>query len=317
MKLNHIVNTAVAVTMLVGSSGFAQSKSYIHAHKSENRTICFPQNKLSQQDDVDGESNVTEAQFNQIIDKIIEFYKPYVKAHGGDLVAYKNWKDGTVNAYANQVGKTWEVHMFGGLARRPEVTPDGFALVVCHEVGHHLAGYPYYDDKDWAASEGQSDYFATQACAKAGWGGSAVKNKKKAKFVDDVAKSECDAVYKKAEERALCYREADAGQSLADLLATLMDQKLPQYDTPDESKVSRTNPQHPDAQCRLDTYLNGALCTDQFDHNVIPARDPKGGQDSKKAEEVAAKYSCMASEGFEVGYRPRCWFKPYIGKFRN
>ena len=61
----------------------------------------------------------------------------------------------------------YKVIMFGGLARRPEITADGFLLVVCHELGHHLAGYPFIDD--WAANEGQADYFATQSCTKNIW----------------------------------------------------------------------------------------------------------------------------------------------------
>lgn len=315
MKLGRTVLLALALVFTVNHSSFAQAK-HKHSPKKGNKTVCFPQNKLYLQDRIE-DSNVSEEQFNQIIDKIVEFYKPIVKAHGAELVAFKHWKDPTVNAYANQNGNTWEIHMFGGLARRPEVTPDGFALVVCHELGHHLAGYPFYDDSDWASSEGQSDYFATQACAKAGWGGNTAKNLKAKRIVDEVAKEECDATYQKAEQRALCYREADAGQSLADLLAELNNEKLPEFDTPDTTKVSRTDPSHPAAQCRLDTYFHGALCTKSFDSKVIPGRDNRGGQDSIQAEQIAAKTSCTTAEGFEVGYRPRCWFKPYANKYRN
>ncbi|MCM0607000.1 MAG: hypothetical protein KA715_12995 [Xanthomonadaceae bacterium] len=316
MSFNRTIYLALALVFAVSNTSFAQSKKLKPNFKKGGKTVCFPPNRLSLQDDLEA-GNVTETQFNQIIDKIVEYYKPIVKAHGGDLVAFKNWKDGTVNAYANQNGKTWEIHMFGGLARRPEVTPDGFALVVCHELGHHLAGYPFYDDSEWASSEGQSDYFATHACAKAGWGGNKEKNLKSRKLVDPVAKEECDATYSKPEERALCYREADAGQSLADLLASLNSEKLPEFDTPDQSKVSRTDPSHPAAQCRLDTYFQGALCTKKFNENEIPGRDSRGGQDSAKAEVIASKTSCTTAEGFEVGYRPRCWFKPFSGKFRN
>lgn len=278
--------------------------------KKKNKTVCFPTNKLYLEDDLDAESNVSEEQFNTIIDNIIKHYKPIVKAHGYDLVAEKNWDDGTVNAYASQEGNVWKVAMFGGLARRPEVTPDGFALVVCHELGHHLAGYPFYGDNDWASSEGQSDYFATQACAKIGWGQNFKKNIKFKQDVDSVAQEECDATFKKPEARALCYREAMAGQSLATLLAKLGGDTDPEFDTPDTSKVDQTSPYHPAAQCRLDTYFAGALCTKSFDSKIIPARNKKGGQDSVTAEKEAAKYSCMANQGFEVGFRPRCWFKP-------
>ena len=57
--------------------------------------------------------------------------------------------------------------MFGGLARHKLVTPDGFALVACHEMGHHLGGAPRRGG--WASNEGQSDYYATTKCARRIW----------------------------------------------------------------------------------------------------------------------------------------------------
>ena len=70
----------------------------------------------------------------------------------------------TVNANASQRGRTWIVNMYGGLARRPEITPDGFAMVLCHELGHHMGGFPFVSG--WAANEGQSDLFATLSCGR-------------------------------------------------------------------------------------------------------------------------------------------------------
>ena len=60
-------------------------------------------------------------------------------------------------------------------------------------------------------------------------------------------------------DQDLCYRTAMAGKSVADLLATLGKQDLPSFLTPDENRVTRTYNSHPKAQCRLDTYLSGAL----------------------------------------------------------
>jgi hypothetical protein len=59
----------------------------------------------------------------------------------------------------------------------------------------------------------------------------------------------------------------------------------------DKTKVSRTIYNHPNPQCRLDTYLSGANCEIggeiPFDYN-----DPKIG-------------ACVK----EVGARPSCWFQ--------
>jgi len=57
--------------------------------------------------------------------------------------------------------------MFGGLARHETMTPDGFATVVCHELGHHLGGVPKkfsWFGNSWASNEGQADYFGIMKC---------------------------------------------------------------------------------------------------------------------------------------------------------
>lgn len=69
------------------------------------------------------------------------------------------------NASAQRMGSTWVVNMYGGLARHNEITIDGFALVLCHEIGHHLGGAPKYGGfNTWGTNEGGSDYFATLKC---------------------------------------------------------------------------------------------------------------------------------------------------------
>lgn len=279
------------------------------AHPSES---FLPKNDLHKQDHLFwNNSEINEEKFGEIIDHVGAIYEPIIKAHGGKLVIEKNWKDPTVNAYAMQQGSTWTVAMFGGLARRPETTPDGFALVVCHELGHHLAGFAFYGDGDWAASEGQSDYFATQACSRMIWGEQKEENAKSAATVHPTAKRKCDASWSTEDDRNLCYRTAMGGKSLADLLSALGGTTA-DFDKPDTTQVSRTDVAHPEGQCRLDTYFNGALCTAQFDSSLIPGRHHPDGQTSKGAEREAAQFSCMASTGFVEGLRPRCWFKPAL-----
>lgn len=201
--------------------------------------------------------------------------------------------------------------MYGGLARRPEVTKDGFVLVICHELGHHLGGFPFYSGGDWAANEGQADYFATHACAHKMWDGSA-DNALSRDGVDPVAKQQCDQSYTLQDERDVCYRTANASQSLANLLAVLGAENTPQFSTPDLSEVSATYEGHPAAQCRLDTYFGGALCATRFNEAVIPGRNHPKGQESVEAEADAAQYSCTRAQGQTLGVRPLCWYKPNL-----
>jgi hypothetical protein len=97
---------------------------------------------------------------------------------------------------------------------------------------------------------------------------------------------------------------------LATLLAKLGGEPMPSFDTPDTNVVTTTNVEHPEGQCRLDTYFSGALCTKQWDLNVIPAKGFPQGQNSAAAEKVAMQYSCFVNNRTgTVGTRPACWFK--------
>lgn len=278
----------------------------------------MPQNRLHLQDKGLRNANMTEQEFNQIIDQVINTFQPVAKAFGAQLVSEKKWSDSTVNAYATQSGNIWKVAMFGGLARRPEVTADGFAMVVCHELGHHLAGYPYYDSRDWAAAEGSSDYFATQICARMIWGMQQEVNRGFVRrFANEIpaqVRGACDNVWKGENERGWCYRAALAGHSLATLLSQLENGKAPDFGTPDPTQVQSTNTEHPAAQCRLDTYFAGALCAKKGDLRVIPGRGLPEGQNSAKAEQISAQQSCYREDGFAVGARPACWFKSMRAK---
>ncbi|MEN9809018.1 MAG: hypothetical protein RLZZ488_585 [Pseudomonadota bacterium] len=275
------------------------------------RAACFPPNKLHLQPIPHERSNISQAQFNSIIRKAEDIYAPVFRAHRATLKIYRYWDDDTVNASANQSGSLWEVNMYGGLARRPEVTPDGFTMVLCHELGHHLGGFSFYNDDEstWAANEGQSDYFATQACAREMWKDEPEENTKARKTVKPFAKKVCDTNFTLQPERDICYRTSMAGLSLATLLAKLRKAPAPKFETPDTSIVDVTFDEHPDSQCRLDTYVAGSLCSVPFKMGVIPAKR-LSNKFGAEAEREAGKSSCLARDGWLSAQRPRCWFKP-------
>ena len=311
---------ASAIVMLTSVAAFAvpttpqPSRRGFEMYNNPAVRFMMPPNGAHFSDQMGRKANITEQQFNEIIDAAIKIYEPIVKAKGATLKAEKNWNDSTVNASAFQSGNTWYINMYGGLARRPEVTPDGFALVVCHELGHHLAGYSFGSGWTWAANEGQSDYFATQSCARMIWGKEFRMNEAFRRFnVPATVAAKCaEAWPNNTNAQGFCHRASLAGHSLAALLAALGSQPLPSFDSPDTTVVSRTNHAHPKGQCRLDTYFQGALCNKTFDPNVIPGRNHPRGQLSAEAEMDAMKVSCSSKEGFKIGARPTCWFKPMI-----
>ena len=88
-----------------------------------------------------------------------------------------------------------------------------------------------------------------------------------------------------------------AGLSTAKLFQALRNQSTaPDFTTPDANEVSKTNHNHPETQCRLDTYFQGAICSLSEMVDVD--------------QEDATAGVCNRSAGDLTGVRPLCWFKP-------
>lgn len=242
---------------------------------------------------------MTEEKFNYIIDQIASVYRPVIKKLGGKLKVNKDWSDGTVNAYAQQFGKSWEINLFGGYARHKEQTPDSFAIVVCHEIGHHIAGYPIYT-RGWASSEGQSDYFAAAKCFKAAFGheDSSVHAADFIFDVDGLVSEKCSQAHQFGNDADyfMCLRLAKAAQARGNVYADLRREAQPSVKTPSREVVKKHFNRHPATQCRVDTAFQGALCNESLDL-LHGTSDYKEGY-------------CTRAEGYEMGVRPKCWFNP-------
>jgi len=259
-----------------------------------------PENNLWISTTAKSKNSMDEKTFNTVIDKVEAVYDSVVTAEGGNLNVERNWNDGTVNAYASRTGDTWNVAMFGGLARHEAVTPDGFALVVCHELGHHIGGAPkkgsWFSTIKWASNEGQSDYFATLKCLR-----KVFRNDNNEAIVSKLnvpaaVVTKCAEQFSDNEEQLICQRGSMAGLSTAKLFQSLRGSSTaPEFTTPDTKVVRKTDHNHPATQCRLDTYFHGALCTvsDMVD---VDQKDEAAGV-------------CYRDSGDTIGVRPLCWFK--------
>lgn len=259
----------------------------------------MPENDLNISVDAKSFRNdMTEERFNEIIDLADKHYAPIVKEQGGKLKWSRGWSDGTVNASAQRTfWGTWKVNMYGGLARHELVTDDAFALVVCHELGHHLGGAPKVGGlMNWASNEGQSDYFGSLKCFRRLFENDDNEAIIAAMEVPELVKDKCAESYASRGEIALCVRASMAGKSLADLLGSLRSSDATDFATPDTSVVDSTNNAHPAAQCRLDTYFQGALC-DKSLSDTVSNSDATAG-------------TCNRAGGYAEGVRPLCWYKP-------
>lgn len=258
----------------------------------EENDMRFPVTQMA-------ESNITYEQFDKTIKELRALYKDEAYRLGGTLYIYGDWANPKVNAYAIRLGQgfTWEIFVFGGLARHPEMTLDGLSLVICHEIGHHLGGAPkikgFLGRKMWASNEGQSDYFATLKCGKKYFEKENNIEFVKGLNVPSYVTNECSKRYSGAQEIALCQRLAMASKAVVSIF---QDGHKVNFETPSKKKVWKTDDKHPASQCRLDSYFAGVLCD----------KDPNDRVDQEDVEEGV----CTRHEGYEREARPRCWYKP-------
>lgn len=246
-----------------------------------------------------GGQGVTEAEYNKIMDHIEALYGSVVQQKGGTLVVNRLWSDSTVNSSAEQQGNQWIINMFGGIARHPDNTYEGEALIACHEMGHHLGGAPKINSMfggTWASNEGEADYFATLKCLRLMFADDDNAAIVAHTNIDPLVKSRCLAQFTSQREQDLCMRISLSAEAVSYIFQDLKkDASRPKFSTPDPSQVSRTDDDHPATQCRMDTYFQGSLCTAAI--NI-----ENGATDFKVG-------ACV--EGVDgLGFRPRCWFNP-------
>lgn len=243
------------------------------------------------------DKGISEAQFNAVMDRAEAVYGPEIASRGGKLVLRRLWTNDTVNASAQRSGQNYILNMYGGLARHEAITQDGMALVVCHELGHHIGGAPKYGGgSDWASNEGQADYFANLKCLRRLFSGEGASFTGPKGGDDAAAKEACARSFKSASDQALCVRGSMAGMSVTSLFRALRNETvIPRFDTPDPAVVSRTYDGHPGSQCRLDTYFAGSVCGRAVGE-AVDETDP-------------AKGTCTRAEGLTEGVRPLCWYK--------
>ena len=238
------------ILLIVAGCVFLSSASLV---SGETRTF-MPDNYLHLEDNWLESSNVSEDMFNLIIETGKELYQPYADENNESLTINNKWSDSTVNANCSRFWGKVTVNMYGGLARRPEVSPEAFALVLCHELGHAYGGLPYISKSSKMSAEGQADYYGME-CLK--------------KVIDVLEEEFPDYETTKFTEAAcagdvVCLRGLHAGQGLGNLLATMKETDQPDYEKPDPTIVEKTLTSYPETiQCRLDTYLAGTMDWDR------------------------------------------------------
>lgn len=273
----------LAILIICSSSSFAS---------------ILPENNLAipVSDKSDG---LTEAQYHSVINKVDATYRPIVEALGKKLIMNRLWENSRVNAGTLLRGNEWVINLYGGYARHPLVTEDAYALVICHELGHHLGGTPKKvldgTNPGWPSVEGQADYFATLKCLRKVFRKDDNRAAISQLVIPDTVSQKCGESFKTDWEIAMCIRTTMAGLSVAAISSDVRYSEIPTIESPDASVVDSTYEAHPAPQCRLDTYFQGSICEVSSTRQVSIDDETKG--------------TCHESLGHISGLRPACWFK--------
>jgi hypothetical protein len=247
----------------------------------------------------------SEERFREIITQVSNLYVQTIKDLGGELSIETDWASDTNNAYAQREESKWIIKLFGGYYRNYSMTDDAFAGIVCHELGHHLGGAPFKPTKQgirWASSEGQADYWASAVCLKKYF-----ETYPKEVQLDNLnTKKQCDEKYQDTSERNICYREALSALSIAKVFNGGGSYYTNFAGSTSTAIASFSQYEHPDAQCRYDTFMAGTLCS-PADSNLELERK------LLKSENSYNDFLCEETVNGQLTYvnkRPTCWFNP-------
>jgi hypothetical protein len=241
-------------------------------------------------------NDMTEKEFKDSIKAFEKFFGPAVdNEFNSELIVFGSWASNTVNAYAEKSSNKVMITIYGGLARHKAITNDGFVASLCHELGHHFGGYPKKSTNQWSSAEGQADYYATMKCLRRYWEKEDNELAVSTQVISPALKNECAKTYSDNKSQALCHRLGLAGKSVSLMIQDLDHDSIePKFETPDPLVVRGMNYLHPFAQCRLDTFFQGAICpvseSVEFDDH-----DQTAG-------------ACHVKLGDSRGLRPKCWF---------
>ena len=237
-------------------------------------------------------SGLSQQEYLDAISRIQRFYAPIFSRAGQQLIIQSAWNDDRVNSFATRDDNDNPVVIApGGMARHPLMTSDGMLAVICHEVGHFLGGAPkiHRGDTDllsWSSAEGEADYFAASKCLK-----DIFSNEQENETVIRTLPADRQTELAKKCDSYQCMRVIEAGQAITEVFAAVTAfSQPPNLETPDTAATQALVYAHPSPQCRLDTFVHGALCSVS---SSVPFddRDPSLG-------------ACTDPSGA----RPNCWF---------
>lgn len=301
---------------------FGKSAHYHVPENNLNISKEFSQQRV-------GPQAFTKEKVDSVIKKVADIYAPIVQESMGVKLDMINlWDEEAFNAVAfvpSGITRERVVALFGGFSRFPWMTEDALTFVLCHELGHHLGGFPSKTSSTmdrlgiWSASvEGQADYWGVSKCMRKVLSSednvNVIKNRIKAfhaatdtverfqNYVDNDVFNTCKTNHSAdVNATALCVRSAMAGYLIMNIFefaessSTGKKFELLSFQTTrsevDEIPSGGIFVDHPSNICRLQTISAASLC-EKSSSVEVSYDDPNQG-------------ICVDDEKTS---RPPCWY---------
>lgn len=224
--------------------------------------------------------------YHSVLDTFIKIYSPVIAKRGGTFHILRDFKDGSVNAWAWRIADEYHLEIPGGMSKYYLISEEGFIATICHEIGHLLGGSPTKGLGGNISVEGQSDYFSTSKCINRML--SKITPYKELKADSEVIKI-C-----KNDSNQNCMRAFSGMKSLTSYYAKLEKVSFPSLHSEATNIVRETLKNHPKSQCRLDTMKRAYFCPVDQDEDF-----------SFDDQRVGA---CHLNH-FPEFARPKCWYR--------
>ena len=237
----------------------------------------------------------------QIINNAKAIYAPLSITTFNKPLYFKISESQTIGGSAHHEVDHLAIVLDKGLFQTSRLTPDGLRMLICHELGHLFGGAPRrnvppewdgpsaHDGLSLMTSEGQADYYASLVCFKKLLALEAPDSPRpdyQRVGIRLKHKCEIEAGFKN-NELQMCLRAGLAGE---DFLKLTFEFPISCEKFDDSIAPGLIRDFYPDRQCRLDTILNGALCSEK--------------------QVLVLDFDQMENNGCDQEYakRPACWF---------
>lgn len=230
---------------------FFVSQVWSHAvERSFTVTYLFPVNENA--------SGISVQDLKSLLNILDNEYRGRIANKNLSWMKDVNWESPYIGAGSNQIKGEFYILLLGGLVRAKYMTIGALAAVLCHELGHKLAGPPHQqfpgEAVHWSSSEGQADTFAAAVCLPKVY--DQLKTKAP-RLLSYVVEDSTNQLCRLAVMPERCQWVASSGIDLIQSMQVYFETEIPFADPlkqATEKPTATLRTAYPSYQCRMDIY---------------------------------------------------------------